>query len=63
MAKIKDELANSHWRETLSGCRVEEGWTVLVKKLEKTIDKNVPKSNHRSKLRNPWMTREILRLI
>jgi hypothetical protein len=31
--------------------------------LQNTVEKYVPKSSSRTKLKNPWMTREILRLI
>jgi hypothetical protein len=42
---------------------VEEGWRFFRQKLSETVEKNVPKSGGRTKLKNPWMTREILRLI
>ncbi len=51
------------WRTQLDGRTVEEGWRFFRQKLSETVEKNVPKSGGRTKLKNPWMTREILRLI
>jgi hypothetical protein len=42
---------------------MEEGWTWFREQLQNTVEKYVPKSSSRTKLKNPWMTREILRLI
>ncbi len=63
MTKIKVDLEEPQWRERLGECRVEEGWTILTNKLTETIEQNVARGGQRTKLNNPWMTREILRLI
>jgi hypothetical protein len=39
------------------------GWRFFRKKLSETVEKNVPRCGERTKLKNSWITREILRLI
>jgi hypothetical protein len=60
---MKSDISDVDWRTQLDGRTVEEGWRFFRQKLSETVEKNVPKSGGRTKLKNPWMTREILRLI
>jgi hypothetical protein len=54
-----------HWRETLQvqGRTIESVWTLFKDTLSQTIEKNVPQCGIRTQLKNPCMTRYILRLI
>jgi hypothetical protein len=60
---MKRDISEVNWRLQLEDRAVEEGWRFFRKKLSETVEKNVPKCGERTKLKNPWMTREILRLI
>ena len=62
MTQIREDLSNSHWRETLWNKTVEEQWSIFRETISESINKNVPSSGVRTRLKNPWMTREILRL-
>jgi hypothetical protein len=63
MPAIWSELEGMDWERELSRRTMEEGWTWFREQLQNTVEKYVPKSSSRTKLKNPWMTREILRLI
>jgi len=63
MDNIKSDLANSNWRETMAEKSVDEAWKIFKDTLCDTVERNVPKCGVRTRLKNPWMTREILRLI
>ncbi len=60
---MNSDLMEIPWRETLAAETVEGAWSRFREALSETIEKNVPKSGVRTRLRNPWMTREILRLV
>ncbi len=60
---IQRELDGVDWREELENRTTEEGWILLRNKLQAAVEKFVPQSKNRTKLKNPWMTRELLRLI
>jgi hypothetical protein len=63
MPAIRSELEGKDWERELSRKTMEEGWTWFREQLQSVVEKYVPKSSSRTKLKNPWMTREILRLI
>ena len=63
MPAIRSELEGMDWERELSRRTMEEGWTWFREQLQNAVEKYVPKSSSRTKLKNPWMTREILRLI
>jgi len=52
-----------HWRETLSEQTADEAWEQFRGTLNDLVERNVPKCGIRTQLKNPWMTREILRLV
>jgi hypothetical protein len=60
---MKSDLSAVNWRETLSEKTVEAAWNIFKDKLNDTIERNVPKIRSRTRLKNPWMTREILQLV
>lgn len=60
---MQSDMTRVHWRETLQGRTIESAWTLFKDTLSQTVEKNVPKCGIRTQLRNPWMTRDILRLI
>jgi hypothetical protein len=60
---MKRDISEVNWRLELEDRTVEESWRFFRKKLSETVEKNIPKCGERTKLKNPWMTREILRLI
>ena len=60
---IQRELDGVDWRKELENRTTEEGWILLRNKLQAAVEKFVPQSKNRTKLKNPWMTRELLRLI
>ncbi len=51
------------WGEILAGETVENAWQIFKGKLSETVERNVPKHGTSSLLKNPWMTREILRMV
>jgi hypothetical protein len=57
------DLMEIPWRETLATETVEAAWSRFREVLSETIEKKVPKSGVRTRIRNPWMTREILQLV
>jgi hypothetical protein len=61
--QMNSDLMEIPWRETLAAETVEGAWSRFREALSETIEKNVPKSGVRTRLKNPWMTREILRLV
>jgi len=61
--QMRQDLDTTHWREELEGRSMEQAWDFFATSLRTTIDRNVPKGGQRTKMRNPWMTREILRLV
>jgi hypothetical protein len=63
MPAIRSELEGVDWERELSRRTMEEGWTWFKEQLHNAVEKFVPKSRSRTKLKNPWMTKEILRLI
>jgi hypothetical protein len=50
-------------KKKLENRTTEEGWILLRNKLQAAVEKFVPQSKNRTKFKNPWMTRELLRLI
>ena len=60
---MQSDMTRVYWRETLQGRTIESAWTLFKDTLSQTVEKNVPKCGIRTQLRNPWMTRDILRLI
>jgi hypothetical protein len=63
MDSIQEELDSTDWRTELSRRPMEAAWTYFRERLEKAIETHVPSGTHRTRLKNPWMTREILRLV
>jgi hypothetical protein len=51
------------WAETLEGKTVDSAWNHFKTTLMESVEKNFPKCGTGTRLRNPWMTREILCLI
>jgi ribosomal protein L15 len=62
-SKMVDEMSAVRWGEILAGETVENAWQVFKGKLSETVERNVPKHGTRTPLKNPWMTREILRMV
>jgi hypothetical protein len=60
---MKSDISNLDWRHCLQSRTVEDGWKFFKDKISETVEKCVPKCGGGTKLKNPWMTREILRLI
>jgi hypothetical protein len=63
MDAIKDDLDGIDWKQEMGQRTVDEAWNFLTTRLQETIDRNVPKGQHRTKFKHPWMNREILRLV
>ncbi len=63
MDAIKDDLDGTDWKQEMGQRTVDEAWNFLTTTLQETIDRNVPKGQHRTKFKHPWMNREILRLV
>ncbi len=63
MDAIKDDMDGTDWKKEMSQRTVDEALNFLTTTLQETIDRNVPKGQHRTKFKHPWMNREILRLL
>jgi hypothetical protein len=63
MAAIKDDMDGTDWKKKMSQRTVDEAWNFLTTTLQETIERNIPKGQHRTKFKHPWMNREILRLV
>ena len=61
--KMVNEMSAVSWGEILADETVENAWQIFKEKLSETVERNVPKHGTRTPLKNPWMTREILRLV
>jgi hypothetical protein len=60
---MKSDISNVDWKHCLQSRAVEDRWMFFKDRINETVEKCVPKCGGRTKLKNPWMTREILRLI
>jgi hypothetical protein len=61
---MKRDISEVDGRPQLEDKTVEEGWRFFRKKLSETVEvKKCSKMWRENKAKNPWMTREILRLI
>ncbi len=60
---MKSDLSTVNWIEILTEESVEAAWNIFKDKLNETVERNVAKIGSRTRLKNPWMTREILRLV
>jgi hypothetical protein len=56
--EMKSDLSTVNWRETLAEKTVEAAWNIFKDKLNDTVERNVPKIRSRTRLKNPWMTRD-----
>jgi hypothetical protein len=61
--EMKSDLSTVNWIEILTEESVEAAWNIFKDKLNETVERNVAKIGSRTRLKNPWMTREILRLV
>jgi hypothetical protein len=61
--QINSDLLIENWTATLAGKTVEDAWNSFKDSLLESVERNVPKCGTGMKLKNPWMTREILRLV
>ncbi len=61
--KIRADMRGVNWKRELHGLTVDRMWTVLKRKVEATVKKNVPLRMEACRGRPCWMNREILAAI
>ena len=63
---LNEDLANEEWNDIFGEKDVDKAYENFINKLTYYYDKNIPlvkSKQHNSKIRNPWITRCILRSI
>ena len=60
---MRNSLAAENWNNLLAEKSVNQAWAVLTEKLQKAVEKFVPKRRRRNRDRPAWLTQEILREI
>jgi hypothetical protein len=61
--KMREDMRGMDWKRELHGLTVDPMWTVLKRKVEATVKKNVPLRMEACRGRPCWMSREILAAI
>jgi len=60
---LKRQLSRAGLTRQMEEAPVEEAWEILKNALLRSVEENVPKKPRRSKNKNPWMNRDILRAL
>ena len=66
VSALNEDLANEDWHEIMEENDVNKAYEHFINKLMYYHDKNIPlvqSKQHKNKIRNPWITRGILRSI
>jgi hypothetical protein len=60
---MRRELEAVDWKEVIRAGTVNDAWSALKERLQAATMANVPEGKRGPWMRNPWMTREIIRLL
>jgi hypothetical protein len=60
---LRRELEAVDWKEVIRAGTVNDAWSALKERLQAATMANVPEGKRGPWMRNPWMTREIIRLL
>ena len=63
---LNNDLANEEWNDIFEEKDVNQAYEIFINKLTYYYDKNIPlvkSKQNKSKIKNPWITRGILRSI